>query len=107
MVALPRGSGAEIYGDPSSGDSMLLGFRGSYRRGTTAFQRRSLHMAMLQPMDTFDPTKRCTVHDRVNEILIPWNPESSSHYRTNAFVHEPGVIGWDGLLLDGWTELVE
>lgn len=57
-------------------------------------------------MSTFDPTKPCTVHDRLNDDLFRWQPEWGEHYRKYAFEEVwPGVIGWDGLLLDGWTPL--
>jgi hypothetical protein len=57
-------------------------------------------------MDTFDPRKPCKVHDRLNDWLFDWKPEWAEHYREHAQKWEtPGVIAWDGLLLDGWLEL--
>jgi hypothetical protein len=43
------------------------------------------------------------VHDRLNNELIAWKAERAAHYREFAQpFDEPGLISWDGLLLDGW-----
>jgi hypothetical protein len=58
----------------------------------------------MNPMDTFDPTARCLVHDKLNNELIMWRPEWAERYRKYAQPYDtPGVISWDGLLLDGWS----
>lgn len=64
---------------------------------------------MLQPMQTFDPTKPCKVHDRLNDCLFDWKPDWAEDYRKHGFVFERGrgVMSWDGLLLDGWMEVDE
>ncbi len=61
----------------------------------------------LRPMSTFDPLRRCTVHDVLNDETIEWSPELAASYRRFAFEEEVGMISFDGLLLDGWAELVE
>jgi len=54
-------------------------------------------------MAEFDNSKPAIVHDKLNDKTIEWRPERYlEHYRTNAAPFEPGVIEWDGLLLDGW-----
>jgi hypothetical protein len=60
-------------------------------------------MKQLRPMNEFDPTKRAIVHDEMNDKSFEWQPEWAGHYREYATQHTEGVIGWDGLLLDGWT----
>jgi hypothetical protein len=43
------------------------------------------------------------VHDRLNDKTFDWRQEWAGHYRQYAREHDAGVIGWDGLLLDGWS----
>lgn len=47
----------------------------------------------MQPMSEFDPTKRCWVHEQLNDVTFAWDPPAP---------HGPGIVNWDGLLLDGW-----
>ena len=54
-----------------------------------------------RPFDTFDPTRPALVHDQLNDKIIRWNPEWASTWRDRSD-HAPGVVEWDGLLLDGW-----
>jgi len=61
----------------------------------------------LKPMSTFDPARRCRVHDLLNDETIDWSPELAESYRKSAFEEQAGIISFDGLLLDGWTELEE
>jgi hypothetical protein len=56
----------------------------------------------LRPMSTFDPTKRVDVHDQLNDRIVRWRPKLAENYRRNRREHAPGVIEWDGQLLDGW-----
>jgi hypothetical protein len=58
-------------------------------------------------MSTFDPLRRCTVHDLLNDETIEWWPELAASYRKFAFEEEGGIVSFDGLMLDGWIELVE
>jgi hypothetical protein len=58
---------------------------------------------MRHPMSEFDPTKRALVHDKLSEKDLAWQPEWAAHYREHSVLEGHGVIGWDGLLLDGWT----
>ncbi len=55
----------------------------------------------MNPMNTFDPTRPATVHDRLNDKTIEWKPEWAEHYREHAIV-DGETVGWDGLILDGW-----
>jgi hypothetical protein len=59
----------------------------------------------MNSMKTFDPEKRCRVHDELNDKIIEWLPRWATLYREYAVKHDEGVIAWDGLLLDGWTEV--
>ena len=59
-----------------------------------------------RPMSQFDPSKRSMVHDALNDKTFPWEPENYlEHYRGHARKQSDGVVGWDGLLLDGWYEV--
>ncbi len=57
-----------------------------------------------RPMSEFDPTQPARVHDRLNDQVIEWDPET--HGRDwDLGGHRDfggGVVEWDGLLLDGW-----
>ena len=57
----------------------------------------------LRPMSEFDPTRASMVHDSLNDKTFAWKPEWAESYREYANNHAPGVIEWDGLLLDGWS----
>ena len=62
-------------------------------------------MSELQPMRTFDPDRRCIVHDGAIDSTFAWNPLDAEHYRRYAEPWDtPGVISYDGALLDGWRE---
>jgi hypothetical protein len=55
----------------------------------------------LRPMSEFDLSKRAMVHDRLNDETFEWMPERHMPHREPVWEAEPGVIAWDGLLLDG------
>ena len=57
----------------------------------------------LRAMSDFDPAKPSRVHDILNDETLDWDPEWAEHYRQYAQVNSPGVIEWDGRLLDGWS----
>jgi hypothetical protein len=64
-------------------------------------------MADWRPMAEFDPTKPALVHDRLNGKVIDWKPERyQRHYQAFATPFDPGVIEWDGLLLDGRSTMM-
>lgn len=60
----------------------------------------------LRPMWTFDAWRVCTIHDAVNDRILTWNPEWAPHYLQCAERLADGTVEWDGLLLDGWINLV-
>jgi hypothetical protein len=68
---------------------------------------RSVHEGIaMHPMKEFDPTKPAMVHDRLNDRTFEWKPATmQANYEKYADPHGPGVIEWDGLLLDGWLPL--
>ena len=59
----------------------------------------------LRPMSEFDPSKPALVHDQLNDDTFEWLPEQHMPHWEPFKEAEPGVIGWDGLLLDGWRPL--
>jgi hypothetical protein len=59
----------------------------------------------LKPMSEFDPSQPSMVHDVLNNKTFPWKPEEYlQSYRRSAETDGSGLIAWDGMLLDGWTE---
>ncbi|OSJ36981.1 hypothetical protein BSZ19_01545 [Bradyrhizobium japonicum] len=63
--------------------------------------------AHMNPMATFNPAEPCRVHDALNNTFIDWKPEWAARYREYAAPHDEGVIAFDGLLLDGWVQLLD
>ena len=56
-----------------------------------------------RPMSEFDPARPGILHDRLNGKVIAWEPERFlESFQKHAHPFEPGVIEWDGLLLDSW-----
>lgn len=59
----------------------------------------------MRPMSEFDPTKRAMVHDAMSGMELAWQVEWAEHYEKNRVLEGRGLVGWDGLLLDGWTSV--
>ena len=58
--------------------------------------------SLCRPMHEFDPSEPALVHDRRTNRLIPWEPAFRHSFARQACELEPGVVAYDGLLLDGW-----
>jgi hypothetical protein len=58
-------------------------------------------------MTEFDPAQPALVHDRVNDQMMEWSPDWRDNYRKYARPDAPGVVTFDGLLLDGWRPLLK
>jgi hypothetical protein len=59
-------------------------------------------VSLCRPMREFDPSEPALVHDRRTNRLIPWEPAFRHSFARQACELEPGVVAYDGLLLDGW-----
>jgi hypothetical protein len=59
----------------------------------------------LRPMSEFDPSAPSLVQEILNERMIEWpgRNEDLKHFLLQAPMHSDGVIAYDGLLFDGWT----
>ena len=57
-------------------------------------------------MAEFDPGRPSFVHDRLNGQTIQWEPGWQENYVQEAHERSPGVVEWNGRLLDGWLALV-
>ena len=60
---------------------------------------------VLRPMSEFDPSEPATLHDRRNDRMIAWSPAFEWEFKRHARQHEPGVVVFEGLLLDGWKQV--
>ena len=60
-------------------------------------------MSPFRPMSEFDPSLPVLVHDRLNDRTFEWSPDWLASYKTYAVKVDPGIVSWDGLLLDGWA----
>jgi hypothetical protein len=63
-------------------------------------------MQTLNPMSTFDPSKRCFLYDATNGWAMEWHPEYAGDYRRWAepWSDDARFMHFDGLLLGGWTD---
>jgi hypothetical protein len=64
-------------------------------------------LSCLRPMREFDPSEPVAVHDRATDRMLPWSPDFQLSYWRNAREIGPGIVTFEGLLLDGWTETAE
>jgi hypothetical protein len=55
-------------------------------------------------MNSFDPARRCLVHDRINEVWVTWSSVDPLHFNKYADKSEEGLIGWRSLLMDAWMD---
>jgi hypothetical protein len=60
----------------------------------------------LRPMDDFDPTEPAILHDRLNDQIVTWTGELKDDWVKKAKPHTIGVIEFDGLLFDGWGNVL-
>jgi hypothetical protein len=58
----------------------------------------------MNPMNEFDPSYPCMVHDLLNDESLEWPPVRALSYGRWAREESEGVIAFDGLLLDGWVK---
>ena len=63
---------------------------------------RTAIRALIRPMSDFDPSEPSLVHDRRRDRMLPWSPAFRRSYERSAREHAPGVVAYEGLLLDGW-----
>jgi hypothetical protein len=58
--------------------------------------------SLWRPMSEFDPSEPVLLHDRRRNRTLPWSPAFQHSYNQTARELSPGVMDYDGLLLDGW-----
>jgi hypothetical protein len=59
-----------------------------------------------RPMSEFDPSKPALVHDQFNDDTLQWEPEHwADEFKQTSVEWCPGVMSWNGMLLDGWQPL--
>jgi hypothetical protein len=60
----------------------------------------------LQPMSTFDPSQPAILHDMLNDKIIPWSGQDAAQFQQYAKYEADGTVEWDGLVLDGWGNVL-
>lgn len=60
---------------------------------------------LLKPMSEFDPSEPSLLHDRASDRMLAWSPAFERSFEAEAREREPGVVSYDGLLLDGWMDI--
>jgi hypothetical protein len=58
----------------------------------------------IRKMVSFDPARRCLVHDRINDVWVTWSSVDPLHFNKYADKSEKGLIGWRSLLMDAWMD---
>jgi len=61
----------------------------------------------LHPMSEFDPSEPAFLHDAERNRAIPWSPDFQRSFERDARFVGMGLVSFDGLLLDGWTEVAD
>jgi hypothetical protein len=58
-------------------------------------------------MATFDPNRRCRLHEQLNDRIDDWMPITVEEWRQRMKWHDSAetVMDWDGLLYDGWEPI--
>jgi hypothetical protein len=57
-------------------------------------------------MGEFDPAEPAILHDRLNDRIIVWTGELGDRYVDGSRPRSDGIVEWDGLLLDGWGNVL-
>ena len=57
-------------------------------------------------MNEFDPSQPAVLHDQRNDQIVTWTAELADNWRQYASDRGDGVIEWDGLLFDGWGNVL-
>jgi hypothetical protein len=62
----------------------------------------------LHPMSEFDPSQPAILHDRLNDVIVTWTGEQFGEWKQYAMddPSHPGVVSFDGLLFDGWGNVL-
>jgi hypothetical protein len=61
---------------------------------------------MLHPMTDFDPSEPAILHDQVSDAIVTWSGEEADEFRRSSVVQPDGTVAWNGLLLDGWGNVL-
>lgn len=58
----------------------------------------------MRKMASFNPTRRCIVHDRINNVWVTWHSVSIEQFKKHSDVSGGGLIGWGSILMDAWMD---
>ena len=62
----------------------------------------------LRPMKDFDPSQPAILHEAQKDEIITWlaEQEEVDNFRKHAFDRGDGTIAWNGLIFDGWGNVL-
>ena len=60
----------------------------------------------LHPMKDFDPSQPAVLHDRISDDIVAWSGEEAGAFRRSAVAQPDGTVAWNGMLLDGWGNVL-
>jgi len=71
-----------------------------------AESRKPIPPNEMHPMGTFDPAEPAILHDRRSDKIVTWDGERHEHYRRNCQPKPDGTVEYDGMVLDGWGNVL-
>jgi hypothetical protein len=60
----------------------------------------------LRPMSDFDPSQPAILHDVLTDKILTWDWARAEDFRNNAVTDQSGRVAWDGMILDGWGNVL-
>jgi hypothetical protein len=60
----------------------------------------------LHQMSEFDPSEPAILHDLRTDTIVTWTGEHRDDYAIHAKAHSDGAVEWNGMLLDGWGNVL-
>lgn len=60
----------------------------------------------MHPMRTFDPSEPAILHDRRSDKIVTWDGRRHEHFKRNFLPNPDGTIEYDGMVLDGWGNVL-
>jgi hypothetical protein len=59
----------------------------------------------MKPMNEFDPSRACVVHDLLRDENFEWLPITALNYRRRTVQGDGGTVEFEDVILDGWDNL--
>jgi len=60
----------------------------------------------LRPMNDFDPSEPAILHDVLEDRIVTWDWDRADDWRRNAVYDQHGRAAWQGMVFDGWDNVL-